>query len=230
MTLSHPILVIAYQDDVRASLEASLRQQDVEAVVCSSFYEAETQAMCQPFCGVLVDLTAMVKAKGEEKVVACSLTGFYPTLRVRTMGSVLVPMIMPGGARQERSLVDFLTKACGEFRPRALRAFRRHEMCVPAFLRRDGEEIRSFTVDLSWGGAFFVVVEAERFAVGEEVEVFFPDLNQGVRVSVRWVRGWGERRAPGIGCQFLEPGADFEEGLNAVLKVAKDQDRDRVVA
>lgn len=230
MSLKYPVLVISYQQDARATIEASLQQEEVHAVVCSTFLEAETRARDEVFNGVLVDLTSMVKAKGEEKVIACSMTGFYPTLRVRTMGSMLVPMIMPGQGRQEKSLKDFLVKACAEFQPRTLRAHRRHDLCLAAVLHQGERTSRTFTLDLSWGGAFFIDLEAERFSVGEELEVEFPDFGISVPLAVRWVRTWGGRRPPGIGCSFLSTAEEFLRALGGVLKTSRDQDRDRMVA
>lgn len=231
MALAHPVLVVSYSDDSRSALARSLEQLEVEAIACASFVEAENLALQGIYSGILVDLTAMIKAKGEEKIVACSLTGFYPTLRVRTMGNILVPMIMPGGAKQDGSVKDFLAKSCACFAPRKLRAHRRHPLCLAVEIVGAEVETIGFTLDLSWGGAFVVQMHPERFEVGEVLELRLPEFDCVVRVEVRWMQRWGGRRAPGLGCRFLEP---EDEGLAALLKPllrsVKEQDRDRLLA
>ena len=104
----------------------------MNGVVCESFLEAEDVAREGVFNGILVDLQSIVKAKGDEKIIACSLTGFYPTLRVRALGSMLVPMAMPGDAKQDSSINDFLTKSCSTFAPRRLRLHRRRDITLSA--------------------------------------------------------------------------------------------------
>lgn len=228
--LNYPILVISYHDESRAALQSSLNQQEIEAEPCATFVEAETKALNQIFNGILVDLPSIVKAKGEEKIVACSLAGFYPTLRVRTVGSMLVPMIMPGGARQEKSLKDFLEKACSTFFPRMLRAHRRHELCVPMVIGEGESEVRTFTLDVSWGGVFLVSMNPERFNRGDELTAYFPEFDLKVPVAVRWIQSWGGRKVPGVGCEFLEQREDLEAALGTLIKSPRDQDRDRLVA
>lgn len=230
MSLNYPILVVSYNDESRRTLEASLQREEVSTVSCTSFLEAENKAINGIFNGVLVDLTSIVKAKGEEKLIACSLAALYPTLRVRTLGSMLGPMIAPGGMPQEGSLKDFLLKTCSVFTPRKLRAHRRHDLLLAGVMRQQGRESLTFTQDLSWGGAFFVDVHAERFQAGEELEVVFPEFDLAVPVVVRWKQQWGGRKVPGIGCEFLSPDGALAVALAGLLRSSPDHDRHRQVA
>ena len=97
----HPVLVVAYDDKSRAALAASLGLFGVPAISCATFVAAESYALTGSCQGILVDLATMIKAKDEEKAVAYTLTGIYPALRVKTMGSMLIPMIMAGDAKQD---------------------------------------------------------------------------------------------------------------------------------
>jgi len=225
-----PIIVVAYADDVRKSLVASLEAQQLAAVSCATFREAEDTALQGLFCGMLVDLTSMIKAKGEEKVIAYSLTGFYPTLRVRAMGSMLIPMIMPGGARQDSSLADFLNKSCSAFLPRRLRACRRHEMCIPAIVRPGPDQHRSFIQNLSYGGAFIADLNPENYAVGDQLTVSLPEFSLEVQVVVIWTQPWGLRKMSGFGVSFSTTDDRFGETLAGLIRINKDHDRDRMVA
>jgi len=228
--LDHPIFVISVSDDTRAALVASLKSFDVELIQCSTFLEAEDLALKGPYCGILVDLPSIVKAKGEEKIVACSLTGFFPTLRVRVMGSVLIPMTMPGGARQDNSVNDFLSRSCKNFIPRKLRVHHRHAIGISVALRFNEQEARAFTLNISWGGAFIVDFNPERFSVGNELIVFFQEPECEVRATVCWKQSWGLRHAPGIGVRFHQTDDQLSTFLLRLLKHAKDHDRDRLVA
>ena len=224
--LDHSILVIAYDDKARASLAASLGAYGVRAEPCSTFCEAERFALRGPYRGILVDLTAMIKAKAEEKVVACTMAGFYPTLRVKTMGTMLIPMAMAGDARQDKSLNDFITRSCAEFTPRPLRSNRRRNICLPTFI---GAE-RGFTLNVSWSGVFIADMNPERFSVGEEITVTFSDFGLEVKVIVARIQGWGEHRPPGIGVKYVQMGEELEINLLALLRIDKIKDRDRLVA
>jgi hypothetical protein len=228
--LDHPIFVISVNDDTRAALTASLTAFDVELVQCSTFLEAEDLALKGMYCGILVDLPSIVKAKSEEKIVACSLTGFFPTLRVRLMGTMLIPMTMPGAAKQENSVSDFINRACYNFSARQLRAHHRHVIGISVATRRSDSETRAFTLDISWGGAFIVDFNPERFELGDELTVFFQEPGCEIQAQVCWKQSWGLRHAPGIGVKFLGLTDCLSEFLLRLLKHAKDHDRDRLVA
>jgi hypothetical protein len=222
------ILVVSYSDDVRAALVATLAKSRVNAVACENFRQAEELALLGLYNGLVIDLPSIVKAKGEEKIVAYTLANFFPTLRVRAIGGALIPMAMPGGARQDKSLNDFLTKTCVEFTPRALRSHRRHAICVPVLVNYRGEERRGMTLNLSWGGAFVVDMQAEHFQAGERVEICFPRYGGGVRALIRWVVLWGMESPPGIGVSFEEMDAELETVLAGILKTRRGFDRDRL--
>jgi len=231
MTLSSlAILVVSYSDDARAALLETLNKHGVAAVACATFREAEDQALRGFYHGLLIDLPSIIKAKGEEKIIAYTLTNFFPTLRVRAIGATLVPMAMPGAAKQDKSLSDFLTKTCSAFSPRKPRAHKRHPVCISVLLRYKGEELRGFTLNVSWGGAFIVDVQADRFSVGESVEIDLPQLNGSIKATICWIMPWGKSSAPGIGVSFSEMDASFEDVLADILKSRKEFDRDRLMA
>ena len=228
--LNYPIFVISVNDDTRTALANSLQAFDIELVQCSTFLEAEDLALKGLYCGILVDLPSIVKAKGEEKIVACSLTGFFPTLRVRVMGTMLIPMTMPGAAKQENSVSDFINRACYNFLARQLRSHHRHVIGISVATTFNNIETRAFTLDISWGGAFIVDFSPERFSIGDELTVFFQEPGCEIKATVCWKQSWGLRHAPGIGVQFHEMTTSLSEFLLRLLKHAKDHDRDRLVA
>jgi hypothetical protein len=228
--LDHPIFVISVSDDTRAALANSLKAFDVQLVQCSTFLEAENLALQGLYSGILVDLPSIVKAKGEEKIVACSLSGFFPTLRVRVMGTMLIPMTMPGAAKQENSVSDFINRACGNFCCRKLRAHHRHAIGISVATRYANKETRAFTLDICWGGAFIVDFNPERFSIGDELSIFFQEPDCEIQATVCWKQSWGLRHAPGIGVKFHNLTDCLSEFLLRLLKHAKDHDRDRLVA
>lgn len=230
MTLPlHPILVVSYTDDTRAALAATLSGSNVESVACSSFREAEELALHEVYSGILVDLPSIIKSKGEEKIVAYTLANFFPTLRVRTLGSILVPMNMPGSAAQDKSLNDFLNRTCPAFEPRKLRAFRRHPSCLATIIKHNGEEFRGFTLNLSWGGAFVVDVSAEKFSGIKDITIFLPEFEFEIDATIRWIKPWGQRYAPGLGVCFKRIDESVESVFSGLLKSRKEFDRDRMV-
>ena len=230
MPPKHPIIAIAYSEETRQAFVAALEQAGAEAVAAASFYDAETLVLSGSYSGLLVDLPSIVKAKGDEKVVACSLTNFFPTLRVRAVGSVLVPMTMPGAARQDNSLDDFLAKSCSIFEPRRLRHHRRREIIMAAQLHGPQSSERSFIINLSWGGLFLLHSFPERFTIGDRLDLYLPEAELLIPTCICWLRPWGDRRLSGLGLQFSRIDDHLHEALTILLKSDPAHDRDRLVA
>jgi len=225
-----PIIVIAYDDNVRKSLVSSLIPFEVPSVACATFCEAENMMLTDLFQGIIVDLTTMIKAKGEEKVVACSLTGFFPTLRVKAMGSMIIPISMAGEAKQDKSLSDFLKKTCSAFTPRKLRAHKRREIFLSTIINSGSENgiVRSCTLNVSWGGMFIITMNPEIYAVDQELSINIPKLEIQLNVKVVRVISWGESKAPGIGVKFTGIDTDQEQIFTSLLGSNRETDRDRL--
>jgi Tfp pilus assembly protein PilZ len=227
----HPILVVSYTDETREALSAILNQTGSVAVPCASFCEAENLALKNLYSGILVDLPSIIKSKGEEKIVAYTLANFFPTLRVRTMGGMLIPMAMPGSAKQDKNLTDFLQVTCATFTPKRLREFRRHPVCLSTLVTYKNQETRGFTLDLSWGGMFIVDLQAERFSVGDTVSILLPEFGCHIAAEVRRIKPWGiQRHPPGIGIKFCSLDETVEAVIAGITRTRKEFDRDRLTA
>ena len=143
------------------------------------------------------------------------------------MGPMLIPMIMAGDARQDKSLKDFFTGTSAEFKARSLRAHKRRDLTVSV---RIGAE-RCYTSNLSWGGAFIADAYPEKFSPGQELALTFlmgTDAELVIQCIVIRIVPWGEHRPPGIGVQFTQVDPEAEKGLFALLKTDRDTDRDRL--
>lgn len=224
------ILVVSYIDETRSALTAILSKAGVVAVPCSNFCEAENLALKGLYNGILVDLPSIIKSKGEEKIVAYTLANFFPTLRVRTMGGMLIPMSMPGSAKQDKNLDDFLNKTCMAYTPRPLREFRRHPLCISTLLHCSNREYRGFTQNISWGGAFIVDVFSEKFVAKTDIKLEFIGLDFTLEASIEWVKPWGERFAPGVGIRFKELDESVTSIFSGFFKTSREFDRDRLTA
>lgn len=232
MTLpQYPILVVSYVDETRAALTSALNKIGADTVPCTSFCEAENHALCELYSGILVDLPSIIKSKGEEKIVAYTLANFFPTLRVRTMGGMLIPMAMPGSAKQDKSLDDFLSKTCLAFAPRKLRAFKRHPACLSTIIMYGDIELRGFTLDISWGGMFIVDLQPEKFSIGDQVTIIISEFSCSIAAEVRNIIPWGtRRRAPGIGLCYCNLDENIEPIIAGITRTSKEFDRDRLSA
>lgn len=228
--LNKPILVISYNADIRTALMDNLHRNNVAGVPCESFLEAEDIAREGMYNGILVDLQSIVKAKGDEKVIACSLSGFYPTLRVRALGAMLVPMAMSGDARQDNSLSDFLTKSCLAFTPRRLRLHRRHDVVLSAVRCPLTFGDHLFSLNISWGGAFIVDAQPDKYEIGQNLQLEFSEFKNSFSASVCWIQPWGQRRIPGVGVAFHDADDGMESVLAAILQRDRNTDRDRMIA
>lgn len=224
----YPILVISYIDETRAALTDVLNKTGAVAVPCASFCEAENLALKELFSGILVDLPSIIKSKGEEKIVAYTLANYFPTLRVRTIGGMLIPMAMPGSAKQDKSLSDFLSKTCSVFNPRKLRVFRRHPAFLSVLVTYKGVELRGFTLNISWGGAFIVDLNAERYSIGDPVTILILEFGCTIGAEVRNIKSWGGRQAPGVGLSFNNLDESVELVIAGLTRTSKEFDRDRL--
>lgn len=220
-----PVLVVTYDDTVRAVLAKNLLPFAARVELCRNFCEAEQIALREQCRGMLVDLTAMIKSKAEEKIVAYTLTSFFPTLRVRAMGPMIIPMMMPGDAKQDKSINDFFSKTCATFTPRKLRKHKRIAICLPTFIG----EARGFTLNLSWSGAFIADMNPEKIEVGDRLSVHFPDFGHNVEVEVARVQLWGLHRPPGVGVHFSTLSPELESHLEKLLHSHRDFDHDRQI-
>lgn len=211
-----------------------LDAEDVPYTVSDSFREAENLALSNPFSGVLADIPTVIKARGEEKLIASSLQNVYPFLRAKVSGDLILPIIMPGGCEGEQSIARFFENAGRTFVPRRIRTYKRHKYHLPVLIRQEEvcDELQSFTMDVSWSGAFIVMNDPGAMNVGHAIIVQFPSLNIAIDASVIRIQAWGHSGVvPGIGLAWhlpIEPAA--EKGLHAVLKMKKERDRDRLLA
>jgi Tfp pilus assembly protein PilZ len=139
-------------------------------------------------------------------------------------------MAMPGDAKQDNSLGDFLVKTCSAFAPRRLRLHRRRDLIVSAVRACDAPEDRLFTLNISWGGAFIVDAHPEKYEIGQNVQLTFPEFEYTFNARVCWIRPWGQRRFSGIGIAFRDPDEGLESILAALLQRDKNNDRDRMIA
>jgi Tfp pilus assembly protein PilZ len=225
----HPILVVSYVDEAREALTAFLDKTGAVAVPCASFSDAENAALKGMYSGMLVDLPSIIKSKGEEKIIACTLANFFPTLRVRTVGFILVPTAEPGIAKQDKSLDDFLHKTCFVNPPKRLREFRRHPVCLSTLTTYNGLEVRGFTLNVSWGGAFIVDVQAELFNVGDQVIILIPEFGCHIPAEVSRIEQWGVlRRPPGIGVRFGVLDETAASVIAGITGTSRESDRDRL--
>ncbi|MHB8123554.1 MAG: PilZ domain-containing protein [Desulfuromonadaceae bacterium] len=226
-----PILVISYVDETRTALTAALERTGAAVVPCTSFCMAEQMALKGLYSGILVDLPSIIKSKGEEKIVAYTLVNFFPALRVRTVGGMLVPMAMPGSAKQDKNLDEFLNITCIDFTPKRLREFRRHPVCLSTIVTHNNSELRGFTLDISWGGMFIVDLQAERFRVGDQLTVHLPEFGCEILAEVLRIKPWGiKRHPPGIGLRFITMDEIVEAVIAGITRTCKEFDRDRVSA
>jgi Tfp pilus assembly protein PilZ len=211
------------------ALTTILANSGAATAPCSTFCEAEDLALKGLYNGLLVDLPSIIKSKGKEKIVAYTLANFFPTLRVRALGSMLVPMAMSGTAKQDKNLDDFLHKSCVAYAPKIMREFRRHPVCLSTLVTYKCEEFRGFTLDVSWEGMFIVDLQAEKFSIGDTVSIMLPEFGCHIAAEVRRIKPWGiKRHPPGIGLHFKGLDEAAESVIASITKTRKEFDRDRL--
>jgi Tfp pilus assembly protein PilZ len=175
----------------------------------------------------LVDLLTLVRSSKEEKGIAYDCLNYYPSLRVkwdaRNKSMNLSPLEHSVADDSEAALAYFVEKRCKPFTARSLRKFPRKDTCLSLLLSSasgspDGNALKSFTVNISEGGAF--VHTTEQLAKGETVSLSFLEMPDGepVQAQVCWRIDWGACRSiAGIGVMFQ---GLSEQRSNQIKKMA----------
>lgn len=229
--LTAPIIAVSYDDATRDIIRDTLSRSGVNAILFSTFVDAESFLRSSVGQGCVVDLTTMIRAKAEEKIVACTITNFFPTLRVKLIGSMLIPMAMPGQSSQDKSFADFITKTCELFVPRKLRAHKRREIFIPLILTKvngTSGELRCCTLNVSWNGMFIIDMYPEKYATGDRVTLRIADTGLELDATIVLRNEWGNKKMPGFGISFHDVSNDLEKFLLGHLKTNPSTDRDRI--
>lgn len=219
--------MVVGEAEARAAYEEALRKTGVAYDIAGCFNEVLRLSISRAYSGILIDILTLIRSSKEEKSIAYDCINYYPAVRVkwdaRSRSMNLSPLDQASTGGGETTLSCFIEKRCKPFTARSLRKFKRKDVNLSLLLSRraecvEGECLKSFTVNLSEGGAF--VHTNESFARGEAVWLHFLDLSGSapVRAEVCWRIEWGASRSiPGIGVMFTSL---QEEQLEQIRKIA----------
>lgn len=205
------LLLVARPGEARDAYVAELQRLGVAFDVASSFGEVPRLAGEKAYNGLLIDLLTLVRTCSEDKNIAYECINFYPSTRIkwdRGNKSVHVLAFDQAPNTDGSALQVFVEEKCKAFPGRTLRRSSRKEIMMNVRLGRSQDSVReegikTFTANISLGGAFIHTVE--RYVPGERVWLTSTELFNGVSVSgiVCWQQDWGKRRSiPGIGIRF----------------------------
>jgi Tfp pilus assembly protein PilZ len=206
------ILMVVKEAEARAAYEEALQRLGAAYDVAASFDELLRMSIDNSYSGLLIDLLTLVRSSKEEKSIAYDCLNYYPSLRVkwdaRTKSMSLSPLEHSVSDDSEATLAYFIEKRCKPFIARSLRKFPRKETCLSLRLfsdgsRRDGDSLKTFTVNISQGGAF--VHTTEPVGKGETVWLSYLEMpdDEPIEAQVCWLIEWGACRSiPGIGVMY----------------------------
>jgi Tfp pilus assembly protein PilZ len=206
------ILMVVKEGEARAAYEEALRGIGVPYDVACSFDEVLSLSIENAYSGIMIDILTLIRSSKEEKTIAYDCINFYPSLRVkwdaRQKSMNLSPLEQSFSADTDATLAYFIENRCKPFTARSLRRFNRKETFLSVLFSTsrdfpDDDSIKSFTVNISQGGAF--VHTTQPFVKGQAVWLRFvetPDA-EPLRAVVCWRIEWGARPGiPGIGVMF----------------------------
>ncbi|RNC73150.1 MAG: PilZ domain-containing protein [Desulfuromonadales bacterium] len=164
----------------------------------------------EAFHGILLDVPTLVRSSSEEKAFLHDLLQIYPTVRLKwdpRCGAVRTHYY--GHHREESpGLEAFVRNQCVPFLPRTIRLSERmplhlNVMVSPDSAFREGETIRTATMNVSSGGCF--IIGAGPWRRGDRLWLRIAGLADAtpIGIDVRWCKEWGEKPGmPGIGVTF----------------------------
>jgi len=217
------ILMVVTEEEAKAAYEKALRELNVSYDVAGSFNEVLGMTIERAYSGLLIDILTLVRSSKEEKTIAYECINYYPSLRVkwdaRTKRMNLSPLEQSFSADAGATLGFFIEQRCRAFAARPLRRHNRRETVLSLLLSTSadftaGETVKSFTVNISRGGAF--VHMAEPCAQGETVWLRFSELPElgPLKGVVCWRIEWGACRSiPGVGVMFDGLSEEQEKAL-----------------
>lgn len=222
------VLIVANAQEARHGYQEALQRLGVSFDVAASFDEVLQLGVHGSYNGMLIDILTLVRSSQEQKLIAYDCINLYPSLRVkwdskkRQMNLGLLEQSFT--ADTEGALRYFLEQKCRAFPARSLRRHQRNNVCLHVLLGKrrdfpDDEGVRTFTVNLSRGGAF--VHTMHPFTRGDVAWLRFHDFadQTAVQLSVSWILPWGAGRCiPGIGTSFQDLSENQAREIAAVTR------------
>lgn len=205
------ILLIVKSADARAAYEEALGRIGVVYHIAASFHDVLRLTTENAYSGLLIDILTLIRSSKEEKAIAYDCINCYPSLRIKWDAKQkcmnLSPLEQAFSVDTQATLAYFVEGRCKAFTARAMRKHVRKNAVVGLLLSSrcdtpEAECIKTFTVNLSQGGAF--VHTTQPFPKGETVWLRFLEMpSEPIEAEVRWAIEWGAYRdIPGIGVMF----------------------------
>lgn len=206
------ILIVVKAAEPRAAYEEALRRTGVAYDIAGSFSEVLRMSIDNAYSGMMIDMLTLIRCSKEEKLIAYDCMNCYPSLRVkwdaRQKSMNLSPLEQSFSVDTEATLTHFIESRCKSFPARSLRRYDRKEIFLNLLLSTcrefpDGDSIKTFTVNISPGGAFLHTTRS--FFKGQTVWLRFLAMDDAepIQAVVCWHLEWGVHRSiPGIGVKF----------------------------
>ncbi len=221
------ILLIVKSAEARAAYEEALSKVQVDYDIAGSFTDVLRMSVEKPYSGLLIDILTLIRSNKEEKAIAYDCINCYPSLRIKwdtkQKSMNLSPLEQAFSVDTQATLAYFIEGRCKAFNARSMRRYPRKETVIGLLLSAardatDGESIKTFTVNISRGGAFLHTTEP--FLKGQTVWLSFLEMHDAepIEAVVCWIIEWGVSRGiPGIGVKFKFVS---EQQANEVKKMA----------
>jgi hypothetical protein len=234
------ILMVVKEAEARSAYEEALRRYGVAYDVAGSFNEVLRMSIDNRYSGLMIDILTLIRSSKEEKAIAYDCINFYPSLRVkwdsRQKNMSLGPLEQSLPTDAETTLSYFIESRCKSFTARSLRRFNRKDAFLGLLLSTGGDfttgcgitagcdfttggGIKTFTVNISQGGAF--VHTTRVFDKGDTVELRFLEMPEAepIGAQVCWRIEWGGSRSiPGIGVMFDTLSELQAKGVSKIVK------------
>ncbi|HBA88339.1 MAG TPA: PilZ domain-containing protein [Geobacter sp.] len=205
------LLMVVNEAEARDAYRQALDRVGVSYHTAASFREMLHMSIDAAYSGLLIDLLTLVRSSQEEKSIAYDCINLYPTLRVkwdtRLKCMSLSPLEQSFSSNVEAGLSYFIESRCKPFAARSLRRFNRKDCYLSVLIFAsdgpDAEAVKSFTVNISQGGAF--VHTTRPLPKGAPVRLSFAEQagEAPIMAVVCWNIEWGSCRSiPGTGVMF----------------------------
>jgi hypothetical protein len=227
MSVTRLLIVASDAESAKAYADA-VASSDAAYDVAASFTEMAEMATHRRYNGLLVDVLTLVRCTPEEKAIAYESINLFPVMRVRWNKNVgklqLSPLEAGYPVEPEPALRMFIETRCRTFKAKSLRKHKRRTTTLNLVFSAGepgaGEEVKSFSINISVGGAFVHTMKIFQEGTPLWLRLIHFNDQTPIPATVRWSQPWGlSSSIPGVGISFDSLTKEQEQELKALLNL-----------
>lgn len=203
------LLLLSPEGESNDSYQNEIKKFNVELETVVTFKELFDTMSETPYCGILLDLNAKLRAPKNEYDLVRTILDNFPVADLRFDNKTkVIGIYYQGQPKNGGDIQDFVERICGNFSARKIGTEERLKINFNALLSKlddfSEEHVeRTIALNVSKSGCF--LVSTNKWQVGDDAWFIIKDIEDQTPIcaEVCWSVVWGQSIAiPGIGLEF----------------------------